>query len=45
MATMLSWSIYGVTYRWNLEERQQSPAELADQVVPFLLNGAGILNK
>ncbi|WP_269055289.1 TetR/AcrR family transcriptional regulator [Paenibacillus tundrae] len=44
LATMLSWSIYGVTYRWNLEERQESPAELAERVVPFMMNGTGLLN-
>ncbi|WP_257219592.1 TetR-like C-terminal domain-containing protein [Paenibacillus sp. LK1] len=44
LATMLSWSIYGVTYRWNLEERQESPAELAERVVPFMMSGTGLLN-
>ncbi|MFS0868346.1 TetR/AcrR family transcriptional regulator [Paenibacillus xylanilyticus] len=43
-ATMLSWSIYGLTYRWNLEGRQESPAELAERVVPFIMGGAGLLN-
>ncbi|NUU79532.1 TetR/AcrR family transcriptional regulator [Paenibacillus xylanilyticus] len=43
-ATMLSWSIYGLTYRWNLEGRQESPAELAERVAPLIMGGAGLLN-
>ncbi|MGF9697067.1 TetR/AcrR family transcriptional regulator [Paenibacillus sp. MABNR03] len=43
-ATMLSWSIYGLTYRWNLKGRQESPAELAERVAPLIMGGAGLLN-
>lgn len=31
-------------YRWNLEERQESPSELAERVLPFMMNGTGLLN-
>ncbi|MEC0127537.1 TetR/AcrR family transcriptional regulator [Paenibacillus pabuli] len=44
VSTMLSWSIYGLTYRWNLEGRQESPSDLAERMVPFIMNGAGLLN-
>ncbi|KWX89399.1 hypothetical protein AMQ83_00835, partial [Paenibacillus riograndensis] len=30
-ATMISCSVYGLTYRWNLEGRQESPAALAQR--------------
>ncbi|QOS82252.1 TetR family transcriptional regulator C-terminal domain-containing protein [Paenibacillus sp. JNUCC31] len=43
ISTMLSWSIYGLTYRWNQEGRQESPSDLAERVVPFIMNGAGLL--
>ncbi|MDP9579745.1 TetR/AcrR family transcriptional regulator [Priestia megaterium] len=35
-ATMISWSIYGVTYRWNLEGRNETPLDLAEKVLPLL---------
>ncbi|SDC46425.1 transcriptional regulator, TetR family [Paenibacillus sp. CF095] len=43
-ATMLSWSIYGMTYRWNVDGRQESPAELAQRVVPYMMGGLELLN-
>jgi AcrR family transcriptional regulator len=43
-ATMLSWSIYGITYRWNIEGRQESPADLAKRVVPYMMGGLELLN-
>ncbi|NMI05479.1 TetR/AcrR family transcriptional regulator [Paenibacillus sp. SZ31] len=43
-ATMLSWSIYGITYRWNIEGGQESPAELAQRVVPYMIGGLELLN-
>lgn len=43
-ATMLSWSIYGLTFRWNQEGRQESPAELASRIVPIILQGVSVLN-
>ncbi|PQP81865.1 TetR family transcriptional regulator [Paenibacillus sp. PCH8] len=42
-AIMLSWSIYGITYRWNIEGRQESPADLAKRVVPYMMGGLGLL--
>lgn len=38
-ATLLSWSLYGVTYRWNLEGRTESPSELAERVMPLITGG------
>lgn len=32
------------SYRWNLEQRQESPAELAERVVASMMNGAGMLD-
>ncbi|KLU55211.1 hypothetical protein EL84_24420 [Paenibacillus sp. VT-400] len=43
-ATTLSWSIYGMTYRWNIEGGQESPAELANRVVPYMMGGLELLN-
>ncbi|MFD2881580.1 hypothetical protein ACFTAO_45965 [Paenibacillus rhizoplanae] len=38
-ATLLSWSLYGVTYRWNLEGRSESSSELAERVMPLITGG------
>jgi len=38
-ATLLSWSLYGVTYRWNMEGRTESPAMLAERVMPLITSG------
>ncbi|QQZ59452.1 TetR family transcriptional regulator [Paenibacillus sonchi] len=38
-ATLLSWSLYGVTYRWNLEGRSESASELAERVMPLITGG------
>ncbi|ADM69661.1 hypothetical protein GMA19_01843 [Paenibacillus polymyxa E681] len=38
-ATILSWSIYGVTFRWNVEEKKESPTDLAGRAVPLIFNG------
>lgn len=43
-ATMLGWSIYGVTYRWNLEGRTEAPSALAQRIVPLIVNGVALLN-
>ncbi|MEK4365416.1 TetR/AcrR family transcriptional regulator [Paenibacillus sp. FSL M8-0212] len=43
-ATMLSWSIYGMTYGWNMDGRQESPAKLAQRVVPYMMGGLELLN-
>ncbi|ULO09101.1 TetR/AcrR family transcriptional regulator [Paenibacillus sp. 19GGS1-52] len=43
-ATMLGWSIYGVTYRWNLEGRKEAPSALAQRIVPLIVNGVALLN-
>ncbi|AIQ59410.1 TetR/AcrR family transcriptional regulator [Paenibacillus borealis] len=42
-ATLLSWSIYGVTYRWNKEGRHESPSALAGRLVPLMNNGVSLL--
>ncbi|NOU78148.1 TetR family transcriptional regulator [Paenibacillus sp. LMG 31459] len=42
-ATLLSWSIYGVTYRWNKEGRHESAAALAGRLVPLMNNGVSLL--
>lgn len=34
--TMLTWSIYGITFNWNLEGRSETPKQLADRVMPLL---------
>ncbi|MFK0522039.1 TetR/AcrR family transcriptional regulator [Paenibacillus illinoisensis] len=34
--TMLTWSIYGVTYRWNMDGRIESPQVLAEKILPML---------
>lgn len=39
VATMISESIYGATYRWNVEGRKTSAAALADEILPFLMAG------
>ncbi|MXO78594.1 TetR family transcriptional regulator [Paenibacillus sp. OT2-17] len=38
-ATILSWSIYGVTFRWNVEGKKESPTDLAERAVPLIFNG------
>ncbi|MNP75007.1 hypothetical protein D3C76_1719760 [compost metagenome] len=43
-ATLLSWSIYGVTYRWNQDGRTEAPAELAKRVSPFIIGGISHLH-
>lgn len=43
-ATLLSWSIYGVTYRWNQDGRTETPAELAKRVSPFIIGGISHLH-
>ncbi|WP_405114485.1 TetR/AcrR family transcriptional regulator [Paenibacillus sp. FSL K6-1217] len=43
-STLLSWSIYGVTYRWNKEGRQEPPAALAGRLVPLISGGVSTLN-
>lgn len=42
-ATLLSWSIYGVTFRWNKEGRHESAAALAGRLVPLMNNGVSLL--
>ncbi|MFD2879037.1 hypothetical protein ACFTAO_28485 [Paenibacillus rhizoplanae] len=42
-STLLSWSIYGVTYRWNKEGRQETPAVLAGRLVPLISSGVSML--
>lgn len=34
--TMLTWSIYGITFSWNLEGRSETPNQFADRVMPLL---------
>jgi AcrR family transcriptional regulator len=43
-ATLLSWSLYGVTYRWNLEGRSESPSGLAERVMPLITGGFHMFN-
>ncbi|SFF11344.1 transcriptional regulator, TetR family [Paenibacillus algorifonticola] len=43
-ATLLSWSIYGITYQWNQEGRQESPSALASKIVPLIIGGITQLN-
>ncbi|MEK5645613.1 hypothetical protein BK138_30150 [Paenibacillus rhizosphaerae] len=33
---MMTWSIYGVTYRWNQDGRSESPEQFAEIVIPLL---------
>lgn len=42
--TLLSWSLYGVTYRWNLEGRSESPSELAERIMPLITGGFYMFN-
>lgn len=35
--TMISQSIYGATYRWNVEGRNTTASVLADKILPFLM--------
>jgi AcrR family transcriptional regulator len=42
-ARILSLSIYEVTYLWKVEGREESPAELAERVLPLLMNGVASL--
>lgn len=34
--TMMTWSIYGVTFSWNMEGRAESPHEFAEKILPLL---------
>ncbi|CQR56716.1 hypothetical protein [Paenibacillus riograndensis] len=43
-ATMISWSVYGLTYRWNMEGRKESPADLAQRTVPLIADGVPFLH-
>lgn len=43
-ATSMSWSIYGVTYQWNLDGRTESPEQLAARILPIMMNGVSALN-
>ncbi|MBW4083017.1 TetR/AcrR family transcriptional regulator [Paenibacillus sp. S150] len=43
-ATLLSWSLYGVTYRWNLEGRTEPPSELAERIMPLITSGFPMFN-
>mgnify|MGYP001222870049 CR=1 FL=1 len=43
-ATLLSWSLYGITYRWNMEGRTVSSSELAEQVMPLITGGFHMFN-
>ncbi|QYK67004.1 MULTISPECIES: TetR/AcrR family transcriptional regulator [Paenibacillus] len=43
-ATLLSWSLYGVTYRWNVEGRTEPPSELAVRVMPLITDGFHMFN-
>ncbi|WP_042196190.1 TetR/AcrR family transcriptional regulator [Paenibacillus camerounensis] len=43
-ATLLSWSIYGVTYRWNQDGRTEAPAELSKRVSPLIMGGISHLH-
>lgn len=38
-ATMISWAIYGVAYRWKLSDKKKTPAALAESVVPVIMSG------
>lgn len=38
-ATILSLAIYEITYQWNREGRQESPADLAKRALLLLMNG------
>jgi len=38
-ATIVSLSIYEITYQWNLGEKRGSQTELAERVLPLLMNG------
>ncbi|MNO27674.1 DNA-binding transcriptional repressor AcrR [compost metagenome] len=42
-ATMISWSIYGLTYHWNMEGRKESPAALSKRIVPLIAGGVPFL--
>ncbi|MNI58956.1 DNA-binding transcriptional repressor AcrR [compost metagenome] len=42
-AIMLSCSVYGLTYRWNMEGRIESPAGLAQRIVPLISGGIPFL--
>jgi AcrR family transcriptional regulator len=35
-ANMLTWSIYGTTYRWNLKRKPESPEDFAVKILPIL---------
>ncbi|MCE3201784.1 TetR/AcrR family transcriptional regulator [Paenibacillus sonchi] len=43
-ATMISWSVYGLTYRWNMEGRKESPAALAQRIVQLIAGGVRFLH-
>lgn len=38
-ANILTWSIYGVTYRWNIEKRSETPQQFAEKILPILRGG------
>ncbi|MFF2910640.1 TetR/AcrR family transcriptional regulator [Paenibacillus sp. NPDC057934] len=38
-ANILTWSIYGITYRWNMEKRPETPQEFAVKILPILKGG------
>ncbi|WP_253300936.1 hypothetical protein [Paenibacillus lautus] len=43
VATMISWSIYGVVVKWS--QRQEEPAEqFIEHVLPFLMSNLRTLN-
>ncbi|WP_054943909.1 TetR family transcriptional regulator [Paenibacillus ihuae] len=43
-ATMLSWSIYGITYRWNRDGRTEAPEELSKRISPLIMDGISPLH-
>lgn len=42
-ATYLSWSLYGVTFRWNMEGRVEPPSALSDRLVPLIRSGISFI--
>jgi AcrR family transcriptional regulator len=43
-ATMLCWSLYGITFQWNIGGRSESPIDLSKRVLPMIFNGISWLN-
>lgn len=43
-ATMLSWSVYGITYRWNQDGRTEAPSVLSMRISPLIMNGISPLH-